>query len=249
MEAATYMISIGAGVFYLTASYRLLQLNRQTGERPEFWLGIYFAAAGQWFVLYNAPFFVGMEALPPLIENSIAWTYAVGVVPYLLFTRCTFRPRAPWATALVTVATLLLVAGATASSLGDGFNAGVDSPSYLMEWIGYTIPPVWICFEGLISHATARKRVRLELCDPVVANRYLLFAGFGFCQIAASAADLVWAYENSTGGVSTEFAYGMLSVTEIASVGPLWLAFFPPGFYRRWIDGRAALLTASARVP
>jgi len=246
MEAATYMISIGAGVFYLIASYRLLQLSRQTGERPEFWLGIYFAAAGQWFVLYNTPFFVGMKALPLLIENSIEWTYAVGVVPYLLFTRCTFRPRAPWATALVGVATLLLVAGATASSLGDGFYAGVDSPSFLMEWIGYTIPPVWICFEGLISHATARKRVRLELCDPVVANRYLLFAGFGFCQIAASAADLFWTYERTEAGGSYAFSVGLLGGTEIGSVAFLWLAFFPPRAYANWIARRAAIPLTTA---
>ena len=245
MEAATYIISIGAGVFYLNAGYRLLQLSRRTGERPEFWLGIYFAASGQWYVIYNAPFFLGMEALPPLIENLIEWTYAVSVVPYLLFTRCTFRPRAPWATALVAVATLVLIAGATSSSLGDGFYGGVNSPSYLMEWIGYTVPPVWICFEGLISHATARKRVRMELCDPIVANRYLLFAGFGICQIAACAADLFWTYERTEAGSSYAFSVGLLGGIEIGSVGALWLAFFPPRFYRRWIKGRALISSTS----
>jgi hypothetical protein len=246
MEQIAYLISTAAGIFYLIVGYYLLRLSGRTGERPELLLGIYFACTGQWYVLYNAPYFFGMEALPPLIGKGIDWIYVVGVVPYLLFIRSAFRAKSAWATAVVIVCTLFLFAGVVSSSLSDNYSNSLDDPGYLIQWVGYTVPCFWICCEGALSHASAKKRVRIGLCDPIVANRYLLFAGFGFFQVAACAADLSGAYANSAAGVASSFANGLLGATEIASIAVLWLAFFPPLVYRRWIEGRAAFLSATA---
>jgi len=246
MAESAYIISSVAGCFYLIACYRLLQLSWHSGERPEFWLGIYLGAAGQWYLLYSAPYFLGLEVLPSLIEQGVEWIYAVGVIPYLLFIRSTFRPGCGWATALTLVSTLLLIGGAAAASLGGDFSNSIDDPAYLTEWMGYTIPSVWMCCEGFGSHSAAQKRVRMGLCEPVVANRYLLFAYFGVCQVAACAADLLWAQENSSEGAWSELANGLLSGTEIASVAALWLAFFPPLFYRRRIERRVERVSAPA---
>jgi hypothetical protein len=246
MQEISIVTAILTGFFYLIASYRLLRLNWQTGERPEFWLGIYFAATGQWFLIFNAPFFFGLESLPPRIEYGIESIYAASVIPYLLFIRSTFRPRSPWATALVGVSTLCLLAGAGAAGLRGYFSNRIDDPAFLLQWVSYTIPSLWMSAEGLVSHAAAKKRVRMELCIPIVANRYLLFAGFGFCQVVACLAELLWAQINSTTGLYFSSAIGLMSGAEFASVGFLWLAFFPPLFYRRWIDARAAARFAAA---
>ena len=89
------------------AAYRTLMKNQF-----QFWLEaiqvkwlataivIYFAFTGQWYVLYNAPYFLGIEALPPLTQHGIEWIYVVGIVPYLLFIRSAFRPESAWATAV-----------------------------------------------------------------------------------------------------------------------------------------------------
>jgi hypothetical protein len=246
MEQIAYLISIAAGIFYLIAGYRLLRLSGRTGERPELLLGIYFAFTGQWYVLYNAPYFLGMEALPPLVEQGVEWVYVVGIAPYLLFIRSAFRPNSAWSTALVIACTLFLFVGAAASSFGGGFSNSLDDPRYLIEWVGYTVPCFWLCCEGAISHSAAKKRVRIGLCDPIVSNRYLLFAGFGFCQIIGGAVEIVWAYGNSAAGTALPLMDGLLGAAEIASVAFLWLAFFPPRVYRRWIDGRAASLSTAA---
>ncbi len=246
MEESANIISSIAGCFYLIACYRLLRLSKRSGERPEFWLGVYFGGAGQWYLLYSAPYYFGLEALPPLTEQGVEWIYALSVIPNLLFIRSTFRPGCGWATGLTVVSTLLLIGGASAASLGGDFSNSIDDPAYLTEWIGYTIPAVWLCWEGFVSHSAAQKRVRLGLCEPIVANRYLLFACFGACQIAACAADLFWAFGNSRAGASSAFGEGLLSATEIASVAALWLAFFPPLAYRRWIEYRAESLSAPA---
>jgi hypothetical protein len=246
MEQSAYLISIAAGIFYLIASYRLLRLSRRTGERPELLLGIYFAFTGQWYVIYNAPYLLGMEALPPLIGHGIEWIYVVGIIPFLLFIRSAFRPKSAWATAVVIVCTLFLFAGAVTSSLSGSFSNSLDDPGFLIEWAGYTAPCLWMFCEGAIAHSAAKKRVRVGLCDPIVANRYLLFAGFGFCQLAACAAELLWASENSIAGSPSLFADALLGGSEIASIAVLWLAFFPPRVYRHWIDGRAAFLATPA---
>lgn len=128
-----------------------------------------------------------------------------------------------------------------AASLGGGFSNSADDPAYLVEWVGYTLPCVWMCGEGAIAHAAAKRRARIGLCDPIVANRYLLFACFGFFQSAASAADLGWAFGNSSANASSALALGLLGGTEIASVAVLWLAFFPPRCFANWIDRRSAI--------
>jgi hypothetical protein len=243
MEPIAYLISIAAGVFFSIAGCRLLRLSGRTRERPELLLGLYLTFSSQWYLLYNAPYFLGIEALPPLLGQGSEWIYILGTIPYLLFLRSTFRPESAWATALVIACALSLFAGAVVAILGDGISNSLDDPSYLPMWVGYSLPCYWMCCEGAISDAAAKKRVRIGLCDPIVSNRYLLFAGFGVCQIIGSAVELVWAYGNSAAGTALPLMDGLLGAAEIASVAVLWLAFFPPRVYRRWIDGHAAFLS------
>ncbi len=241
MEESAYLTSIAAGAFYLVASYRLLRLSRRTGERPELLLGLYFAFSGQWYVFYNAPYFLGLESLPPLIELGFEWLYVIGVVPYLLFIRMTFRPTSAWATAIVTACAICLLVGAVGSSLAGGFSNAASDPAYLIEWLGYTVPCVWLCGESALTHLAARKRAQIGLCEPIVANRYLLFAAFGLFQVGACAADIGWASGNDAGMAASSISFALLGVTELASVAVLWLAFFPPRFYSAWIARRTAL--------
>jgi len=239
MEGNGYLTAIAAGTFYLIVSLRLIRLNRRTGERPELLLGLYFAFSGQWYVLYNAPYYLGLEALPPLIEHGIEWIYVVGIISYLLFIRTVFRPDAAWANALVIVSTAFLVVGAGVSSLSGSFDANLGNPWFVVEWVGYSVPCVWMCWEAILSRRGANKRSRIGLCDPIVANRYLLLALFGGFQVLACLADLYWVYDKESGETVSMLSDALLGGTEIASVTLLWLAFFPPRIYQNWITERA----------
>jgi hypothetical protein len=81
--------------------------------------------------------------------------------------------------------------------------------------------------------------VRLGLCDPLVCNRYLLWALFGTLQVCLSLILLPQYAEYET---TNQFAatwdtlYGTI---EIVSLVMIWLVFFPPAFYQRWIQGSA----------
>jgi len=239
MEHGSDLISIFTGLFYLLASHRLIGLSVRTRRHPEFWLGCFFAASGLWYVVYNTPYLFGLDEVPALVGASVEWIYALGAIGYLLFIRIVFRPDAAWAAALVFIGVAFLLIGVTGSALSGHYAISLESPWFLMEWTGYTIPSLWMCTEGFRAHVFAGRRARIGLCPAIVANRYLLFAAFALLQILGSFAELLWASQLGTSSALEELVFHLLTGTEIAAIALLWLAFFPPTRYREWIARRA----------
>ncbi len=243
MEEYAYLTSIFAGAFYLIASLRLTRLSRRTGERPELLLGLYFGATGAYYLGYNLPSLLGIDPWTTSIEWMIEWIYIVGVFPYMFFIRSVFRPGDTWAGVLLWFCAVLLLVGTVLGELSTYATYSLDHPWFVVQWAGYTIPCVWLYGEATLSHLGARRRARLGLCTPVVANRYLLLALFGGFQILACLADLSYANDISNNQAASLISEMLLGGTEIVSVAVLWLAFFPPGFYVNWIDRRAVILS------
>jgi hypothetical protein len=243
MEENAYLTSIFASVFYLVASVRLFRLNRRTGERPELLLGFYFGLSGAYYLGYNLPSLLGFDSWNPGTGWIIESIYVLGVFPYLFFIRSVFRPKAAWAGALVGICSVLLLVSTALISVAGRETYSLDNPWFLVQWAGYTIPCAWMCWEALLSRPSAQKRVRLGLCDPIVANRYLLLALFGGFQVLACLADLFYAADVGGGQAVSLFSDALLGGSEIASVAVLWLAFFPPPFYTNWITRRTAMLS------
>ncbi len=246
MEENAYLTSIAAGTFYLIASLRLIRLSRKNGERPELLLGLYFGLSGAYYLSYNLPSLFGFESWAPTAEWIIEWIYVLGVFPYLFFIRAVFRPGAAWAGVLVGYSTILLLAGTVLGGLDGREVYSFDNPWFLIQWAGYTAPCVWMCWEAILSRRGALKRVRLGLCEPVVANRYLLLALFGGFQTLACLADLSYASDISNNQQASLISETLLGGTEIAAVAVLWLAFFPPRFYANWITRRAKIAPTPA---
>jgi hypothetical protein len=237
MEENAYITSIIAGAIFLIASVRLLRLNRRTGERPELLLGLYFGLSGVYYLGYNAPNLLGLDSWPPAISLTIEWFYTLGVLPYLFFIRAVFRPNQVWAGALLGFCSTFLLVG----TLVAGASFSLDDPWFLVQWVGYTTPGVWLCCEALLSRRGAQKRARIGICPPIVANRYLLLALFGGFQFLACVADLSYAADITSGQTVSLFSDALVGGSEIASVAILWLAFFPPSFYSNWIARRAVI--------
>ncbi len=242
MEENAYLTSIAAGAFYVIVGARLLRLGRRTRERPEQWLGIYFGLSGAFYLGYHLPSLLGFGAWSRGAAWVVEWTYIVGVFPYLFFIRSVFRPDARWSAALVGICTVFLLLGTGVAMAQGEVIYALDNPWYLTQWVGYTVPCVWMCVEALLATRSARKRVRIGLCAPIVANRYLLFALFGGFQILACIADLSLANELGSDRAISLVSDALLGGSEIASVAVLWLAFFPPRFYGDWIARRAVAL-------
>lgn len=236
-----YLGELLAGLFYLVAGIRLLQLALRTGETPERLLGLIFLFTGLSFLVYQ---------LPVAVENEAFWTpfNFAGRVLYLpvpliltIFTREVFRRESPWASWLVYGCAALLVAGVLGSVLvGNWEGFSVSNRWFWLEWLGYTLPFGWAGAESFIQWSRAQRRVRLGLSDPLVCNRLLLWGLFGAAQVCTSLGALgqYAAYEQAhVFTVGWDIALGLL---EILSVALIWLVFFPPVLYRNWLAVAAA---------
>ncbi|MCP5056291.1 MAG: hypothetical protein GY937_06135 [bacterium] len=82
-----------------------------------------------------------------------------------------------------------------------------------------------------------RKRVALGLAEPLVANRFLLWAIASLCTVASVwtvNAPVFLGYEPGSAGEISARSISMLvtSAFGIATICAYWLTFFPPAWYR-----------------
>jgi len=120
---------------------------------------------------------------------------------------------------------------------GDWEGFSINSGWYWLEWVGYAVPVTWTCVEAAAEHVRARRRLQVGLCEPLVSNRLLLWACFAALQVFAN---LITVGQYAAFEQDRVFTAGwdyLYSAVSISSLIMMWIAFFPPAFYRRWIEG------------
>ncbi len=238
MENAV-LFELLAGIVYLVAGLRLAALARRTRAIPEALLTASFLCLGLSYVFYNIFLMQGSD---PVWSTFTGRLLAAGGVCFLsFFTLQVFRSEARWAKLLAGANVLLLVVGISLSVLrGDFEGYTVSAPWYRLEWCGYMLPYVWIASEAFLAYSSARKRERIGLTSAMVTNRYLLWGLYGVFGMAANFVTLAMyrAYE-ATQVWQAEWDVGFGGL-EMLSIAMMWLVFFPPRFYRRWIGGQNA---------
>jgi hypothetical protein len=250
-------VDVLAGSFYLVGTLafvlislvigtRLVRLSLRTGERPELYLGLgilgtavlgYGMQIGSVLVRGGpdgdnvTPLAVGLTAVGKFLHDA-------GVTLVLFFVLTVFRKDDRRARALFGAATLLIWTGV----IGLGFTTGYRDifERNLFWWLEYAVIwtyPLWGAFESLRYHAMMRKRQRLGLADPLVANRFLLWALGSLGTFAATwlaSWPMVLPDPTAARGLET-FNYLSTAAVGIATVTIYLLAFLPPAWYRRWI--------------
>jgi len=242
MELNAFVTPTAVSAFYMIAGARFMRLYRRTRMQPELWLGVYFSLTGIYYLGFEFPSLVGLDPWPPAIGIAFEWMYVLGVFAYLLFIRSAFRAKSFWANVVVGICSVLLLVSTVIGAREGPLEYSLDNPFFLGQWVGYTIPCAWICWEAAQLWRGAKRRARIGLCPPVVANRYLLLILFGCFQLLACSADLAWAIDIEASQTVSTASDLLLVFAEIASVSVLWLAFFPPLFYTDWITRRAVIL-------
>ncbi len=246
MEGHAYLGEFATAFFYLVVGTRLFRLASRTGELPERLLGALFLITGTSFIVYDLPIIFDSEALWTPLNFAGRVLYLPAAIILAVFTRQVFRRESPWAAWVVYGCAALLVAGVTGSALrGDWEGFSISSPWFWLEWSGYTIPFAWAGAESLIQHGQARRRMRLGLCDSLVCNRLLLWGLFGTATVIVSLAIPVQyaAYERESVFNATWDI--LINAGEILTIALIWLVFFAPAAYRRWIEGTAATAVAA----
>jgi hypothetical protein len=241
METDAYLGELIAGVIYLIAGCRLLRLGRRTGEAPERLLGTTFLLMGVSAGFYVLGAFRVLGSLETLVTFAGRVSYLPVPIMLVLFTRRVFRPRERWTAWLVwaTAAFLFLGTGGSVLLEGDWQGFSVNNGWFWLEWLGFTLPFGWAGAEALLQHVRARRRVRLGLSEHLVCNRLLLWALFGALQVCASLVLIPQYAQYQRDNLFTATWDMLYGGFVIASLVMIWLVFFPPVVYRRWIAGAA----------
>jgi hypothetical protein len=237
------LISMAIGV-------RLGLLSHRTGARPELYLGIgLFLSGGLGYGLVIgsaiASARLGAEAsVVHVVGLTGLAVHHVGAAFSLAFVVKVFRPSERWAPLLAAA----LVGVLATSWLGLLASGGMPRPdgSSTWYWIGFAVMgtyPFWITIESLHYWALMRRRRTLGLADPLVTNRFALFAT---ASVLAAAAIWTAALPGLLGlppADQLRIAPLTLSATATFGFGAIsayWLAFFPPAWYSRRLGARAA---------
>jgi len=241
MEEQAYLGELTSALLYLVAGVRLLRLASRSGELPERLLGAMFVIVGSSYVLYNLPIVFDLESLWTQFNFAGRIVYLSAPVLLAVFTRRVFRKNAAWSLWLVCgVATLILVGvtGSTANGDWEGFS--ISSGWFWLEWSGYVVPFVWAASEALLQYRKARRRLKMGLSNPMVCNRLLLWGVFAVLETCVWLLVLPQYAQYERQGVFAERWDTWISVLETSALATIYLTFFPPAVYRRWIVGRAA---------
>jgi hypothetical protein len=243
----TWLPFLGAGTFLsfsLGLGLRLLWRARLAGGLPEASIGVAFIAAGC--------FGAGLQLMaqtPGLLTVPGAWTAMaagklcihVGAICQALFTWRVFRPTEEWARNLF----VGLVAGLVGVTLGYGFEGVLGDPAYSGIWFWcesgvHLVAIGWGSVESLGYWDKMRRRVRLGLADPVVANRFLLWA----VAIGAGVLALLLGPVIHIVGANSPYTLALVSwaaTLGLVSIVGYGLTFFPPRSYRRWLEQHAPI--------
>jgi len=253
LTGSLYLLGTAAFVLVsLLIGLRLVGLARRTGERPELYLGLGIlgtAVLGYGLQIASAILRGGPEGTKEVTTAMVTLTgvgkllHDAGVTLVLLFVLTVFRRHETGARMLFGVAVATIWIGMVGQGLTGGYRdlMGRD----LFWWMEYAVIwtyPLWGAFESFRYHGRMRKRVRIGLAEPLVANRFLLW---GLASSGTFAATWLASWPSllpdpQAAAPFQTFNYLATAAVGICTVVAYSLAFLPPARYRRWLEARSA---------
>jgi len=247
MQQVLLMQSV-SGTFYLLTitivGIRLLRLAHRNQALPELMLGLSLLIGGT----FGATLEGGALAMAATAEPGlIGMLLLIGKICGLIALSCqgifiwkVFRPEAIWAPMLVGLC-LALSAGALFGFGQSGTFATGEIPLrwFWLEMAGRTTGSLWLIYEAVNYYGLMRKRTRLGLADPVVCNRFLLWAIGGICGVSMMLTSVPPVLYPASTHWLLAWDIVLFSVFGIGFSIAYSLVFFPPAFYLRWVSSGA----------
>jgi hypothetical protein len=232
-----------AGVACLLIGVRLYRLANRTGATPERLLSAAFLLSALAYLLYDLPYLMlneGSDLLGFSFASRIG--FLAETILIAVFTRKVFRPGEAWAGWLVAAVVACILVGLGGSLTQGYWELGYpfSNPWYWPESLGVVIPMAWMGAEGLSQYRTTRQRRRLGLCEPSVCHRFLLWGLAGSLWLLLELLIVFQEIDYELTGQWSTAPDLLAGALEIAPIVFVWLAFFPPAFYRHWIEGTPA---------
>ena len=226
---------------------RMLLLARRTRGLPELLLGSGLSS-------------LTFVTLPALVSSLVLrlgsvpvqqTVYIFGLLPVVGFAAClyafttlVFRPRsraAWWLVGMAALVTAVGIAGTATTRIAawEELERQVAPQWAVLVMTAFVVGLSWTGVEAARYHRALRRRLVLGLADPVVCNRFLLWA---FGSLGAVAGTLVIALTASLGLPIVAHPIPIFGISFAGfSLSLSWLlALAPPERYLRWVRTRAA---------
>jgi hypothetical protein len=248
MSGIEALQAVAASMYLLTMAVvgcRLLFLAHRSRALPELLLGVSLILGGVIGALLEAG---GLAAIrdhsAQMVGRLLLAGKLFGVAGLLftgLFTWRVFRPGERWA-GLVVAALVACSLTALCGFAWHGTFSTAEIPSlwFGVEFVGRLGAPCWMALEAIRYYGLMRRRLRLGLADPVVTNRFLLWAlaaGFSIVLLLTSAPPVFLDPIRQEALLISDLL--IFSVCGVASSICYWLAFFPPAAYRHRLHRHA----------
>ncbi len=243
MDEIAYIMDAIAGVIFLIVGVRLYLMSRQHSQAPEVFVALTFLLWAVGYALYDIPyaFTEGDESIAPFFAYTSLVVVNAGTAAFALFTMKVFREQQRWALWLVVAIVASLVLGLAGTAwVGDWEQVDpLANPGYWPQTVGGLAPMVWMGVEGLVHYVSARKRLKFGLCAPLTCYNFLLWGLAGALWAILEAIIVIQDFIYLSVG-DWSGALGIVHGTlEVVPIGMIWLVFFAPAGYRRWIGGAA----------
>jgi hypothetical protein len=244
LEVCTYGLVISVN---LAVGLRLLWMGRQQRTRPEALLGAVFALDGIEWLCWLLALYTPAADTPLATFFSAACRVFIVAHNFCLlaFTRLAFRPDSRGALAAVWLTVAVILVGLLGGiATGDWYGSRSDRPWLWLELSGLLVAYAWTLMESGRYYALMRRRLEHGLADPVLANRFLLWAVYGGASVGTS---LVWMFAAlvvARGGVYPFVFDAVMIASTMVSAVAIWFAFFPPSVYRRWLQATGSRAAA-----
>jgi len=249
-------VALISGIF-LVLSFRLFR-SALENRGSEGWLASFFLFVGTSMPLrvFFAESLNAEAAGDAMAVIGTHFLMSLALCAFTVFVARVFRPKVPWARWLtLTLIGLQILAPVLLVFFGGHRNEHHGSVYFVS--VIRAIPFLWGFIEALRYHGQMRRRVGLGLADPVVANRFLLFAcwtGALFAllmvTLVARVGALVWTEGQSMmadeplARVLMSCMIGSMLILGTTTAVSLWLGFFPPKAWLRRLQAGAAPASA-----
>jgi hypothetical protein len=231
--------------------------GRRAGEWTQWILGLHLILSMGVGYLLTLSGTTSVEFGAPLPPVWLAWIvgtgYAatnIGLTLTIHFTRRVFRPGRGAAFAYASVSGAALWLGWLGYVVsGDVAQARFEGTWYWVMVLGMFATNSWVAFEPLVYFTRLRRRVRLGLAEPLVAERMLLWGCGSLARASLTFAGPIAKAFLDGRGEAERLSAGAVVLVVTTLLGLVtsvtyWLAFQPPRVYLRWVAARAAKRSA-----
>ncbi len=218
---------------------RLLKKALERGALPELLLGAALAFDGLEWLLWL------IGTYTPVADTPFAGHFVIGCRTgifvsntfLLLFVRTVFRADSNPALAFSGLVALMIATGLSVGVYrGDQMGFQSDHPWIWLELAGTAIAMLWCFSEAAGHYLKMRRRIPLGLADPVVANRVLLWSCYAGAGVVSQSVYMTAVAITGIAGSYPFFFDAIMSAASSTGAIMIWLAFFPPVAYLRWVS-------------